>query len=156
MAAKATPDVLGLGMGLTSWVFPDIHIVIKVGLTVLVMVIVIFLKMDKAKQTSTLNAMGKFTESYLMPGLGGGLRALFFALIGIIVADLIFNIHLIDQKDYYKFDNNTSYSTVSSIKFFLHTLGNLTRTGNIILIIAVCWGAVKKINDIPKEQKGSV
>ncbi len=155
MAAKATPDILGLGMGLTSWVFPDIHIAIKIGLTVLVMVIVIFLKMDKAKQTSALNAMGKFTENYLMPGLGGGLRALFFAWLGILAVDLIFNIHLIDLKDYYNFGNRASYGTASSIDFFLHTLGNLTRTGNIILIIAVIWGAAKSINDIPKEQKGS-
>lgn len=154
MVAKAAPDVLGLGMGLTSWIFPDIPIAIKIGLTLLVIIIVIFLKMDKEKQTTTLKSTGKFIENYVMPGLGGGLRALFFALIGIILADAIFDTHLINRENYYD-ATGRSYGTMSTVSFFLHSLGNLTRTGNIILAIAVFIGAAKRINDVPMEKKKS-
>ena len=153
MVAKATPDVLGLGMGLTSWIFPDIPIAIKIGLTLLVMIIVIFLKMDKEKQTDTLKSTGKFIENYVMPGLGGGLRALFFALIGIILVDVVFDTHLIIRENYYD-TSSRSYSTMSTVSFFLHSLGNLTRTGNIILAIAVIIGATKRINDVAVAKKG--
>ncbi len=152
MVAKATPDILGLGMGLTSWIFPDIPIAIKIGLTLLVIIIVIFLKMDKEKQTATLKTTGRFIENYVMPGLGGGLRALFFALIGIMIVEVVFDTHLINRENYYD-ATSRSYGVGSIIKLFLHTLGNLTSTGNIILAIAVFIGAAKQINDAPVAKK---
>ena len=147
MAGKVAPDILGLGLGLTSWVFPDIHIAIKVGLTLLVISIIIFLRLDKTKQSNTLQAAGKFTEAYIMPGLGGALRALFFTLIGIMIATAVFNIHLVNSDSYY----TGAYANHSTIETFLHVFGNLTRTGNIILCIAAIVGAAMRIEAARKK-----
>ena len=149
MAGKVAPDILGLGLGLTSWVFPDIHVVIKIGLTLLVIVIVIFLRMDKAKQTTSLQAAGKFTEAYIMPGLGGALRAAFFVLIAIMIANAFFNINLINTENYF----SASYTTRSTVETFLHALGNLTGTGNAILIVAAIIGASSRIAGTQKKNK---
>ena len=155
MTAKATPDILGLCLGLTGWIFPDLHVAIKIGLTLVVICIIIFIRMDKAKQTSAINAAGRFVENYAMPALGGGLRALFIALFAIIIVDGIFDIHLVDYKDYYiRFGDSGSSSHTSNIaQTFLHALGNLTRAGNIVLVIAVFIGAAMRVSDTAAKKR---
>ena len=147
MAGKVAPDILGLGLGLTSWVFPDIHVALKIGLTLLVIIIIIFIRMDKAKQTTAMKEAGKLTEDYIMPGLGGALRGAFFALIGIMIANVVFNIHLVNDGNYYT-SGNATYSTVGT---FLHVFGNLTSAGNAVLCIAIIFGAVSQISAARKK-----
>ena len=149
MAAKVAPDILGLGLGLTSWVFPDIHVVIKVGLTLLVIGIIVFLRMDKARQTTAARDAVKFIEDYGMPGIGGALRGVFFTLIGIMIVTVIFNIHLINMNSYYM----RSYTTHSTLETFFHALGNLTIAGNIILCIGAIIGAASRIEAMRKKTK---
>ena len=148
MASKAAPDVLSLGLGLTSWVFPDLHVVIKVGLTLLVIGIVIFMRMDKSRQANTLQGLGFFFEAYLIPGFGGALRALLITLLLIMLTDLILNIHLIDNGNYY-FISRVRTAT----EIFLHSLGNLTPAGNTILILGGIFGAGLRISETGKKNK---
>ena len=152
MAAKVAPDILGLGLGLTSWVFPDIHVVIKVGLTLLVVGIIVLLRMDKARQTTAARDGIKFVEDYAMPGTGGALRGVFLTLIGIMIVTVIFNIHLIDMDSNYM----RSYATHSTLETFFHTLGNLTIAGNMILCIGAIIGAASRIEAVRKKTKVQV
>lgn len=150
MVSKAAPDVLSLGLGLTSWVFPDLHVVIKIGLTLFVIGIVIFMRMEKTRQANTLQGLGIFFEDYLIPGFGGAIRGLFITLLLIMLADVILNIHLINNGNYYFISKPRS-----TIEVFLHSLGNLTPAGNTILILGGILGAGLRISDAGKKNKAA-
>jgi hypothetical protein len=153
---KVHHDYFGLGIGLLSWIFPEVSVWIKVAVTILIIGLVIFLRLSKEQQTKTLKVTGNFFEEaisgFVIPAVGGGFRALFIILIVMIIADALNILHLINH-DYLSLHVGSSGGGIGEL--ILYSLGNLNSTGNTILWIAIIIGAWAKIGDAATDNRNA-
>lgn len=141
---------LSIGLGLISWVFPNIPTPIKIFITLIVVAIIIFMVMEKQQRQNVLSTSGKAFEYYIIPGLAGALKYFFFALIVMffvtIVAMLFF-----DKADLFTSVNAFQSDTKNSPKGWLHVLwdiaSHLNTLGYVVAIGAAFLGAMETIKE---------
>lgn len=150
--SKPSHDVFGLGLGLVSWIFPDVSIGIKLTVSAIVVGLILFPHLDKTKRDRALDAVANVSDNiltnFLIPFIGGGFRGLFVALILIVILEHFFHVPLIYRE---KIDMmNPGPQGGGIVQLFLHTLTNLNPAGTAIVIIAVTAGAFSKVEDARK------
>ena len=155
-SSKPSNDNFGLGLGLLSWIFPNVSIWVKIAVTVIIIGLMLFLRMSKATRDQTLKTAANVSETaltkFIVPAIAGGFRGFFISLIGVFLVDTILDIRLVHQ------DRDQSVGLPSQggggiVKLFLHTVGNLNDAGSAVVIIAVIIGAFWKIEDATAKRK---
>ncbi len=155
-SSKPSHDIFGLGLGLLSWIFPDVATWVKVVVSIIVIGLILFLRMSKATRDQTLKTAANVSETaltkFIVPSIAGGFRGFFISLIGVFIVDTVFNIRLVHQ------DKDLSVGLASDggggiVNLFLHTLGNLNDAGSVVVVIAVIIGAFWKIEDAAAKRK---
>ncbi len=153
-AAKPSHDVFGLGLGLLSWIFPNVSVWIKLAVSILIIGLILYLRMSKDKREQALNAVSDYSDkaltNFIVPVIGGAFRGLFFSLIGIVIADYVLNIRLIHHENIPVM--NSSANSGGIVKLFLHTLGNLNSAGTTVVILACFIGAWAKVDEARNER----
>ncbi len=89
VAKPGTNEVAGIGLGLISWILPDVPVVIKVIIGLAVMAVIIFLMLEKNQQQKTKAASAATFRKYIIPGLAGAMIYFFFALIALFFLSMI-------------------------------------------------------------------
>ncbi|MFI5131716.1 MAG: hypothetical protein ACHQFX_17060 [Chitinophagales bacterium] len=155
-SSKPSHDFFGLGLGLLSWIFPNVSIGVKIAVTVVIIGLILFLRMSKATRDQTLKTAAIVSETaltkFIVPSIAGGFRGFFISLIGVFLVDTILDIRLVHQ-DRDQSVGLPSQSGGGIVKLFLHTLGNLNDAGSVIVVIAVIIGAIWKIEDAAAKRK---
>lgn len=154
-SSKPNHDVFGLGLGLLSWIFPDVSIWIKITVSVIVIGLILFLRMSKAKRDQALNTVVNVSDNvltnFIVPSIGGAFRGLFVSLIIVVILDHFFHVRLIHHESIDAF--NTGSGGGGIVDLFLHTINNLNGAGTAIVIIAVIIGAFLKLEDAKNWRK---
>ena len=155
-SSKPSHDFFGLGLGLLSWIFPNVSTWVKVVVSIIIIGLILFLRMNKATRDQTLKTAANFSETaltkFIVPAIAGAFRGFFISLIGVFLVDTILDIRLVHQ------DKDQSLGLPSEsgggiVKLFLHTLGNLNDAGSAVVVIAVIIGAFWKIEDAAAKRK---
>jgi hypothetical protein len=140
-------DIVGVFLGLLSWLFPSIPEWIKIGVTLIVMLVAVFLAMSKSQRTAFAGMAEKTIVNYSIPFIAGAFKAILVTTIVIALAYAFFNIHLVNYSAEY-----LSGPRKGSFDIFFHTIGNLTKAGNIILLVVAILGGLNSVGNANKKK----
>ncbi|MEP6674982.1 MAG: hypothetical protein ABJA78_07500 [Ferruginibacter sp.] len=152
-----TNEVTSIGLGLVSWILPDIPVVIKIIISLIVVSIIIFLLMEKDQRQKVAAASGNTFRDYIIPGLAGALKYFFIALVAIYFLSMgstmilnkpgLFTHPLPLQADY------RTGETRGWLGALWDVLSNLNAFSYVIAIGMSIYGMVKTINEAKPKVK---
>lgn len=148
-SSKPSHDFLGLGLGLISWIFPDIPMWLKITISAIVVGLIFYLSMSMAKRDRLLhaidNTLDKALTNFIVPFIGGVFRGALVSLIIVVILDHFFHVRLIHHPNTDSF--NTSSGSSGLVYLLLHAISNLNSTGTAIVIIVAIIVAFTKVEE---------
>ena len=150
-AKPGANEITGIGLGLLSWILPDISTAIKILVSLVVFSVIIFLALEKNQQQKVQAGSAVAFRQYIIPGLAGALKYFFIALIVIYFLSLgatvvlnkpgLFTHPLPPQADYH---TGTARGWIGAL---WDTLSNLNALSYVIAIGMAIYGMVKTIDE---------
>jgi hypothetical protein len=140
-------DVVGVFLGLLSWLFPAIPEWIKIMVTLIVMLVTIFFALSKSQRATVTGMAERIIVNEIIPFISGAFKAILVTTIIIALAEAFLNIHLVNYTPEY-----LSGYHKNSYDIFFYTIGNLTKIGNIILLVVAILGGLNSVGKANKKK----
>ena len=141
-----TNEVLSIGLGMISWIFPNIPTPIKIIITLLVFGIIIFMILEKQQRQKVAINTANLFNYYIIPGLAGALKYFFYTLIAFLLISIL-SLVIFNKPNIFTSSEvfRTSGTPTGFLELMVAIATDLNTLGYIIVIVAVIAGMAESI-----------